>query len=92
MRESRRQVFAVISRELDYQRKWRHLDEINSVGDFLVHIQQHLNRAICVYGTQHPEPLLHELRRVAAVCVACMERHGAPEREGLDGAPDWMWP
>jgi hypothetical protein len=79
-------VFNAIVSERVYQaRKWgiRQDDETfverqHSVGDFLVYMRSYLDKAFA-QATNETDDFwpLEEIRKVAALAVACMEQHGA---------------
>lgn len=85
----RRVVYGVIDGEREYQ-VWRWATSAtkgteHSVHEFLRFMVHHAERAEAVLcSTDEPEAserALHEVRKIAALAVACMERHGAPSRE-----------
>jgi hypothetical protein len=77
-------VYDAIDGEREYQDgKWGgpgH-DAGHGVGSFIVFMDEYLRRAkeklTTVVGD---EAALHELRKVAALAVACFEQHGCPSR------------
>lgn len=77
------EVYKLIDGERDYQdKKWGNLDTINSVGDFLNYMRNELNYAGAGYhGADHPEEALRHIRKLAGVCVACMEHHKTEPRQ-----------
>jgi hypothetical protein len=88
-------VFNAIVSERVYQaRKWgvRQDDETfvepkHSVGDFLVYMQNYLDKAFAQATNETDDYWpLEEIRKVAALAVACMEQHGASWRG--DQKPD----
>lgn len=78
------EVFAVIAVERKYQDslgKYRTNEPEHSVGDELTMLGTYLRKAEDAY-TNNPgvEMALHEIRKLAAIAVRCMETHGAPKR------------
>lgn len=78
-------VYDVIDGERDYQNALpdsRTDGADRSVGDYIVMAERYMRKAIDAW-TDNPGngPALHQLRKVAAICVRCMEEHGAPSRE-----------
>ncbi len=78
----RKCVFTRIEEERDYQDILN--KKVMTVGEELVLIQNYMRTAQDAYGDTfgdpHEEPTLHELRKIAAIAIRCMEHHGAPER------------
>lgn len=53
----------------------------HSVGSWMIFIDQYLAQAKHDLTTKPGHtPALHQLRKVAALCVACFEQHGVPGR------------
>ena len=54
-----------------------------SLDEFILYIKQYADEAgaLTTHGDE-PEAL-HFVRKVGALCVGCMEKHGAPQREGF---------
>ncbi len=78
-------VYSVIDGERDYQESLpdSRTDGANkTVGDYIVMAERYMRKAIDDW-TDNPgnTQALHQLRKVAAICVRCMEEHGAPFRE-----------
>lgn len=78
----RHDVFARIQEERRYQDTLN--NEVLSVGEELELLQNYMRTAQDAYGDTfgdtHEEPTMHELRKIAAIALRCMEHHGAPER------------
>jgi hypothetical protein len=86
----RQEVYKVIDGEREYQdTRWK-VDvangrELHSPVEFLAFIQDYVNQGfheVC----RNQDPLSQELvlitmRKITALGVACLEQHGAPERE-----------
>jgi hypothetical protein len=89
--KSRELVYLAIDSERDYQEAlWEKAASggKHSEGEFLLYIEEYVQRARWVC-TQKADPegrveALKEIRKVAALCVACMEKHGAPQRDLAD--------
>lgn len=86
---SRRDVYAAIDSERDYQdmRKTRDQgQEFHSTEEFLLYMEHymHLARetASTTWGPTAKAKTLEIIRKVTALGVACMEVNGAPQREG----------
>lgn len=82
-RVSREDVYESVSSEREYQvRKWGvDHDENESVGNFLIYLERHLQLAKDAYiDSMYESQALEHVRKVAALAVACMEQHGAPRR------------
>lgn len=81
----RTKVYELVDGERNYQDKqWggRPHDDMTSVGDFLVFMEQYLHRAKEKLTTETGiEPAMDMIRKVTALGVAAMETHGAPERK-----------
>lgn len=87
------EVFAVIDGERDYQYdRWVAAcqeadipytpDSEKPVSDWLMFIEGEYNEAVKTARHVAGSPLLEHFRKLAALCVACMEVHGAFERAG----------
>ena len=84
---TRQEVYEVIDGERLYQDNlslgpdgrtdWRE----KSVGDYLTLIREYSRRADESYaGNPGDTPALHMVRKIAGICVQCLEVHGAPPR------------
>jgi hypothetical protein len=80
MSVSRSEVYDAVDGERQYQAKWGDLDTVNSVGDFLHYIQRYVKLASEAIDPKQNENALHNIRKITALGVACMEAHGAPRR------------
>ena len=81
----RKEVYDAIDSERDYQNSlgpFRTNEPLHTVGDELTMLATYLRKAQDAY-TSKPgvEAALHEVRKIAALAVRCMENHGAPQRE-----------
>lgn len=82
---TRQEVYNVLDAERDYQDSlWSGIDPSNSVGDYLAYIQRYLTAAINEVDPTNPKGSLDNIRKITALGIACMERHGAPARNPLD--------
>jgi hypothetical protein len=82
--KSRQAVYAAIDTERQYQNSLspaRTDGEQRTVGDYLTMLRHYLTRAEAAW-TENPGNIhaLHEIRKVSAIGVRCMEEHGAPYR------------
>ena len=55
-----------------------------SLDEFILYIKQYADEAGALTTHENEEEALNFVRKVGALCVGCMERHGAPQREGFD--------
>lgn len=85
----RKDVYIAIDSERDYQQKrWggnphRQADD-RTIDEYACYIQRYANVLIEVATTAETDvEKLHVVRKIAALCVACMERNGAPHRKYL---------
>jgi hypothetical protein len=80
---SRRDVYDIIDGERDYQdKKWS--GDIHSVGDWIVFMRTYLTQAETRFSKEVGDSgALDEIRKVAALAVACMEQNGYVERNGF---------
>ena len=84
---TRKLVYAMLDGERDYQDLlWgsTFTEGQHSAGEYLVYIQDYLTEAMH-QATRAPEPestqnVLHTIRKITAMGVACMEQNGAPPR------------
>ena len=74
-------VYCAVDTERSYQKAlWG--EPPHEVGSFLVFVRTYLRKAEDAL-TVDDEPLtLENVRKCAALLVACMEQHGAPRRTG----------
>ncbi len=79
---NRQDVFDAILEERDYQNKvWPDHDEHNRVGDFLVYIDSYVRSAQDKLTQEAGnQSALDQIRKIAALCVACMENCGIVKR------------
>lgn len=85
---TRNAVYKAIDNERDYQdNKWAHtglndngaLDR--TIDEFSLYISHYTNELVRIASTSiNTVDKLHAIRKVAGLCVACMEAHGAPIR------------
>jgi hypothetical protein len=82
-------AFDAINSERDYQDdKFKSCepsrDAIDrSLDEFILYIQQYAREAGDLTTHEFEGAALEHVRKVAALCVGCMEQHGAPRREGF---------
>lgn len=81
---SREQVYRAIDGERDYQDRLppsRTDSRSLTVGDSITMLQHYQNEAVAAWtNNAGDEPSLHVIRKIAGICVRCMEEHGAPPR------------
>ena len=87
---NRADVYAAIDTERNYQeQKGKELGwgagqgaSNHSIGDFLTLLRVYVGRADDAYAnTVGDAEVLNVIRKIAGICVAGMERHGAPPRK-----------
>lgn len=80
----RQDVYKVIDSEREYQdKKWGggiH-DEGHSLGDYLLFMEHHLNKAKALWSSENAKNAVHELRKATALGVSFMEINGCPKRD-----------
>jgi hypothetical protein len=81
----RLEVYKRIDGERNYQELRKQAlgwSEKHSVGDWVVFMEQYMRQAI-ERGSKESgwNGALEELRKVAALAIACFEEHGVPERQ-----------
>jgi len=80
---TREKVFEKISTERDYQdAKWGvPMEHPHEVGGWILLIQQHANDAAKAWSTSsNDREALEEIRKIAAIAVACGEQYGLQSR------------
>lgn len=85
---SRAEVYSAIDGERDYQdagkgnaRRHPESPKAMSVGEFILCMEEYLAKARLEWAKAGGIPLaLHDIRKVTALGVQCMELHGAPRR------------
>jgi hypothetical protein len=84
----RSSVYQAIDGERDYQDEMqvgpdgRTDGRDKSVGDHLTLIRVYSAKADAAYSENPGDlPAIHEIRKIAALAVRCMEDHGAPARK-----------
>lgn len=85
---TREEVYKAIDSERDYQDSFvlpeRQYYQTHTLGEFILMINQYAAQAREKW-THHkdvdPPESLHEVRKIAALAVRCMEQHGAPYRQ-----------
>jgi hypothetical protein len=80
----REEVYRALDSEREYQiNRWggESHDNKKSVGDFIVYMETHLQKAKEHYSSDDfSNQTLDELRKVTAIGVACFEVHGVSAR------------
>jgi hypothetical protein len=83
---TRAEVYSVIDGERAYQAKWDTCESKgrHTVTEWLVYMQDYLSEAINMVSREAEpachEKALHNIRKITAMGVACMEQNGAPPR------------
>jgi len=81
---NRKRVYEIIDTERDYQENLpatRTDGREHTVGEFLVMGQYYLDQAIAAWTMNAgDEAALEQIRKLAGICVNCMEKHGAKPR------------
>jgi hypothetical protein len=83
MKKSREEIYRIIDKERDYQdERWADFDDANnSHADWLIYIEVHLSKAkAALYNSHDLEKYSNAMRAIAALAVACGERHGMLNR------------
>jgi len=77
-------VYAALDSERDFQDAFladKGLNPNKTVGEFLTLIRTYANRADYAWtGSPGDAGALEEIRKIAAICVSCMEKHGTTIR------------
>jgi hypothetical protein len=91
MATPRSQIYAALDSERAYQNsKWRPSDDPSgriphTITEWLTYMRYYVEKGIEVQTLSHDEGAgLDFLRKVAALGVAGMEQHGAPQRAGFE--------
>ena len=97
MKATREQVYAAIDGERDYQDRHTlrdHSDDTNpafSTGDYITMLSSYAGKlpdAWALNPGEVPDDVLHNMRKVAAIAVQCLEVHGVLPRE-VEGTGQW---
>lgn len=82
MKATREKVYKIINKERDYQtNKWGPLqDEKTSLSDFICYIQGYATRSQIISQENNPDEVLNNMRIIATLAVAAMEKFGVRER------------
>ena len=87
IKTERRSAFDAINSERDYQDAiFNEADRgatDRTLDEFILYIKQYADEAGCLTTHGQEEAALNFVRKVGALCIGCMERHGAPRREGF---------
>jgi GTP cyclohydrolase III len=85
--EKREEVYRVIDAERDYQNslgpdRTDTEDGSHEVGEYITMLHHYLNEATSSWTKNAgSQAALHNMRKIAAIAVRCMEEHGALERD-----------
>ena len=95
---TRADVYAAIDSERAYQDMRKARDqgqEFHSLEEFVLYRKFYLDETIRVasttWGPDAQPKTLDFVRKVAALGVAAMEQHGAPQRDGFPADPAKYW-
>lgn len=89
MKTDRQEVYQAIDSERDYQdKKWGSFSSMGrpghgerTVDEFVLYIHGYTSKLVDIAVISNkPEEVLDFVRKVAGLCVHCMEQHGAPKR------------
>ena len=84
---NRDDVYDAIDSERDFQDNFiaqKGLNQFKSVGEFLTLTRVYSNKADNAWTYNGGDDgALEEIRKIAAICVACMENHGAKRRNSI---------
>ena len=90
----RQDVYERINEERNFQESlaktiFRHNAADKSVPAEIMMMQVYLNKAIHSFTNNYgDQPALHQIRKVVALGVRCLENHGCPKREKLANLAD----
>ena len=78
----RTEIYKLIDGEREYQEaRWPSLYHDHSATEYLVYIRDYTEEALHRVSRDWDESFaLENMRKIAALAVACMERHGSPGR------------
>jgi len=80
-------IYKIIDGERDYQESLLGPGGVRScstqeVGSYLLLLQEYVDRTQRAWADHHGDiPALHGVRKVAGICVRCMEEHGVAARK-----------
>jgi len=81
----REKVYEIIDSERAYQDKLPKIrtdGRKHTVGEFLIMMQHYMNRAVEHWTLTPSDAMaLDDIRKIAGICVKCMEEHGANPRQ-----------
>lgn len=88
MKKTRQEVYRVINQEREYQeQRWSRPAHNHSVTEYLVFIDHYVKQAMARVSVEDGEAgALPDIRKIAALAVACMEENGVAYRERGTGA------
>jgi hypothetical protein len=83
MKTTREEVYKVIDGERNYQNtKWA--GHSHEVGAYLTMMRNYMTKAEYAWTDNNGElPALDVIRKIAAICVHCMEENGIVERKNV---------
>lgn len=85
MESTRTEVYEVIDGEREYQKHWdkefpKYPDAQKSIAHWIIYMRKYLAKAEEHVCNMDRDSALHEIRKVTALGVACMEHKGARRR------------
>ena len=90
MVDLRSEVYKAFDSERDYQDD-RFQEAVygrdaidRTLDEFILYIMQYAQEASALTTHGDESEALNFVRKVGALCVGCMEQHGAPQREGFE--------
>ncbi len=75
----RDEVYVAIDSERNYQ-NWKWGDPPHEIDAFACYISGYTNKLIELCSTTDSSERLDIIRKIAGLCVVCMEQHGSPMR------------
>lgn len=85
---TRIEVYKALDSERAYQnmsfQENYHTATDRTLDEFILYIQQYAQEAGALTTHGDEKEALHFVRKVGALCVGCMEKHGAPHRPGFE--------
>lgn len=91
---TREEVYRAIDGERDYQDAHTMYDPVNpdfTTGDYITMMRHYVDELAAKWALSPgaaPDGVMHNMRKIAAISVQCMEVHGALSR-AVEGAGDW---
>lgn len=78
----RPEIYSIIDGERFYQDNlWGDLDTRNNISDFILYMENYLQKAKQTNNPDQHDQSLDALRKVVALGIACFEKFGVPSRQ-----------